>query len=237
MIYFFYGTNTEKIRKKVKAIIESKTKQHPDVAILKIDATQITAETIDEIIGSQGLFSSKSIIDMRDVCEVVSVADIVLSRIADIAESSNVFLWSERDIDAKRLKIIEKHSENVEVHQQVASKKETINAFPLADALAQRDKKKAWVLYCSLLQEAVAPEEIHGTLLWQFKMTALAHAHSSAQSAGIKPFVFSKAQQSAKKYSRQEVKNIVSQLMVMYHEAHRGNQDLALSLESFILSV
>jgi len=107
--------------------------------------------------------------------------------------------------------------------------------FSLADALGERDKKRMWVLYREAIDLGISPEEIVGTLFWQVKMILLAHRVKKATDAGVKDFPFSKAQRYAKNYSLDEIQKLSSDIISIYHEAHRGKVDFEIELEKLIL--
>ena len=87
------------------------------------------------------------------------------------------------------------------------------------------------------IELGIEPEAIAGTLFWQTKSIAIANLASSASSSGLSPFVFSKSKKYANNYSKSEISELNSKLITMYHDAHRGMNDLELSIESFLLNL
>ncbi len=69
MIYFFYGTDSDKARGKAHDLIASLTKKKPDASFIKIDAENFSQNILDQYIGGQGLFVSKSIVFLDRLCE------------------------------------------------------------------------------------------------------------------------------------------------------------------------
>jgi hypothetical protein len=65
----------------------------------------------------------------------------------------------------------------------------------------------------------------------------LAKKCKNAEEAGMKSFPFDKARGYARNYKDGELEKMSSELVSMYHEAHRGNTDFFVSLEKFILSL
>jgi len=65
----------------------------------------------------------------------------------------------------------------------------------------------------------------------------LAHTSSTADEAGLNPFVYQKAKQGTRKYSPEELKQLSSSLVSLYHDARRGKHGLDEALERFVLSV
>ena len=98
---------------------------------------------------------------------------------------------------------------------EVTKKLPKINIFGIADAYARRDKINTWSLYQNAVQEGISPEEISGILFWKIKMMIL---------------------DGTKFFKKEELYNISSSLVSIYHEAHRGETDFTIALEQFILS-
>jgi hypothetical protein len=65
----------------------------------------------------------------------------------------------------------------------------------------------------------------------------LATLAKDAKESGLNPFVYSKAKNYAKNFTLPELKKISSQLVKMYHQAHRGEVNFEMALEKFFLSI
>ena len=107
----------------------------------------------------------------------------------------------------------------------------------MTDALGARNQKRLWTLYQKAIRAGVVEEELHGLIFWQIKSMLLALSAPDATSAGLNPFVYSKAKGYAKNFTLDELKNLSSRLIKMYHQAHRGEVDFASELEKFFLEV
>ena len=115
--------------------------------------------------------------------------------------------------------------------------RERLNTFALADALGLRDRKRAWTLLVSLLREGAKPEELAGILHWQARSMLVASRVGSAAEANMKDFVFNKSRRYAKQFTDEELADLSSRLVALYHESHRGGGQLELLLERFVLSL
>jgi hypothetical protein len=115
--------------------------------------------------------------------------------------------------------------------------KESSSLFPMADAFGSRDKKKLWVMYRQAMDNDAVPEEIHGILFWQAKSMVLAAKSNAAGDAGLNPFVFSKSKRFCANFKEGELDIVVSNLVHMYHRAHRGEIDFERELEKFVLDI
>jgi DNA polymerase III delta subunit len=235
MLYILYGTDTAKVRTKAHSLIDTLQKKRPDAEVFYIDSESFSEEGLKEFVQSQGLFSPKYIVVLSRVFENKHAKQQVLDRAVQLGEAEHVFLLIEEVLDAKELKVLEKHAAQVVAYDAVKKEKQSFNTFALADALGQRDKKKLWLLYTQAKESGVADEEIHGVLWWQMKSIILAHSTKTASETGLKPFVFSKAKRFAANFSKDEANKTLTDLMAIYHESRRGTHDLGTALEAWIL--
>lgn len=235
MLYILHGTDTAKVRAKVHSLIDTLQKKRPDAELFYIGSESFSEEGLKELVQSQGLFSPKYIVVLSRVFENKNAKQQVLDRAAQLGEAEHVFLLIEEVLDAKELKVLEKHAAQVVAYDAVKKEKQSFNTFALADALGQRDKKKLWLLYTQAKESGVADEEIHSVLWWQMKSIILAHGVTTASEAGLKSFVFSKAKRFAANFSKDEANKTLTDLVTMYHESRRGKHDLGTALEVWIL--
>jgi len=247
MIYFYYGTDMESARKKAKITVDSLLSKKPDATLIKIGDEDLTADKIMELASGQALFSSKYIVFFSNTFLNKENKELILKNLKEIASSDNIFIFAEGKMDKTALTKIEKHAEKVQDFEKVAktlNKKEKlaligvkIDFFEFADALGRRDKRGLWVLYQDALAEQVPAEEVHGIFFWQVKSMLLAKKCKTAEDAGMKEFPFSKSSGYSKNYKDGELEKMSSELVAMYHEAHRGNVDFFVALEKFILGL
>jgi len=113
-------------------------------------------------------------------------------------------------------------------------KKDAFNIFSLTDALGERNKKRLWTRYQEALRAGSAPEEIHGILFWQLKTLLLV---SKGATAGIKPFVITKAKHFLGNYTENELEDLTKSFVDLYHDARRGKIDFDIGLEKILLSL
>jgi hypothetical protein len=133
-----------------------------------------------------------------------------------LQDSPHIFIFEEEKLLKKPTDALAKAG--IKPTVLVAPKKaEAFNVFAIANALANRDRKSAWLLLSSALRAGVAPENIAGMLHW--KARDMVAAGRSA------------------KYSRTELVGLSRTLVEMYHDSHRGAGDLGLLLEKFVLTL
>lgn len=246
MLYFFYGSDKDTAREKVNALVEGLRKKKPEAEVFRLSAEDWSdpldhrhGETrLEELIGGQGLFNKTYIVEIVSLFENGEAKEGFLKKLSDIAASPNVFVSREWAVDKETLLLVGEHAEKVQVcAQKEGKKKPDFNVFSLTDAFGRRDKKQLWVLLQKAVASGAAPEEIHGILFWQLKSIVLALRCKTAEEAGVKPFVWSKAKSFAKNWSEGELKSLSSKMVSLYHDSHRGVHDFSVALERFVLTI
>lgn len=237
MLYFIHGTDTQKARKKTRALVDSLLKREPDASHFRLDDETLTSDTLAEYLGGQGLFAGKILVVLDRVFRSDEGTELVLERVKDIADSDNIFVLLEGKLDAKTKKRLEKHakkSQSFNLQPTTSNLKPDFNIFSLTDALGNRDSKRAWVLYQEALRAGSRPEEIHGMLFWQTKAMLLVAQKSTT---GLKPFVVKKATGFLRKWTDDELQKLSSALVAVYHDARLGKFDLEIGLERLVLNL
>ncbi len=230
MIIIFYGHTKGEIRK----ILVTKKLLDINDEIHSIDPTSWDNESIREITQTQGLFVDREIFFIDHVVSE-SEPEEIFKNIKTLKDSSNVVVFIE-DEPSKATEKLEKEAENIFKAQQKVEEK-PFNVFSLTDALFARDKKKLWILYQQTLIEGLDLEfDVHRIIFWGVKMLSLAKNYSSAVSAGISPFVYSKAKVGVAKYKDGEIEKISQDLTEMVISARQG-EDWEILLEKFVLSI
>lgn len=238
MLYVIHGTDIEKAREKSRALFDALKEKKPDASAGSLRGEEVTAEKLEELTQTQGLFENKQIIFMDRTLENKDIREVMLDKIDAIAESPNIFIFFEGKLTKEILKKLEKRAEKItEYELEEVKEKERSSFFPMADALGSRDKKKLWVMLREALDNDAAPEEIHGILFWQVKSMALANKTGSAGEAGLNPFVYGKSKRFLSAWKDGEVDALLTRLVTMYHEAHRGKVDFAIELEKLALDI
>ena len=190
--------------------------KRPDAAYVAVDADHWSRAAVEEHLGGQGLFSNKYIVFLDRVTENAEGKDELPGLLEAMNESANIFIVLEAKANAELKKSIDAHAEKA-VLSDLAEKKSgpEFNVFALGEALASRDSFKAWKLYREAIDGGSEPEAIAGMLFWKAKMMV-------TKGGG--------------KYSAEESKALLGQIIVLYHDAHRGLVDFELGLERMMLS-
>jgi hypothetical protein len=253
MIFLFYGTDKIKAREMAHKATEAGKKKHEGAEFFKLSPENFSENKLDELITSQGLFYSGSIVFADSLLEVEEIGEIILSKIKEIALSPNFFVFLEEKLNKKELEKFEKYAQKIEGFKKVekklnkkeelALKGEKIDFFEFANTLGEKNKRELWTLYQDALAEEVPSEEVHGIFFWQVKAMLSALKSKDATEAGLNPYVYTKAKAYARNYGKTteeseiKLKRMSANLFDMYHKAHRGEIDFPVALEKFILEV
>jgi DNA polymerase III delta subunit len=236
MLYFLHG-DIAKAADKANQMSEAMLKKQPDASRFKLDHESFSAGELEELIGGQGLFSQKYIIDLRRLFEKDESKEIILDKLEDVAASSNIFVWAEGEVDEGDIKLVEKHAEKVQEFKiKTLPKKEDPNLFALGDALGSRDKKTLWLKYVDALSKSDI-QPVHGILFWQVKNMLLASKTSSADEAGLSPFPYKKAKQYSNNYSEEELQSMAEDLIAIAHDTRRGKGNFEMMVEKWVLGL
>ena len=100
---------------------------------------------------------------------------------------------------------------------RLCEKKEEYSAFALADAFGKRNKKDAWILYRKAIDRGEAAEALHGMLFWKVKTMILSGGSVS--------------------WKKEELYQVLDELVTLYHESRRGNGELETRLEAFLVGM
>lgn len=123
-----------------------------------------------------------------------------------------------------------------ESYEPLTKKPNDFPIFGLTDAVGARNKKEAWIQYERALGSGMAAEEVFWKVVWQIKNMLLA-SRTTEKDSGLNPFVYKKAKTSLKNFKAEELENLSEQLVLGYHRARRGEGEIELFLEKFILSL
>ena len=248
MLYFLYGTDTDKVLKKANDIILALQKRKTNSSLFKLTDDSWNQGELESLLQSQGLFEKNYIVFLDRVFKNKEAPAWILENLKNLKESSNIFLLVEGDLKAEEIKKIEKMAEKTQVFdlplKKVLSKEEKLAAigekidfFEYAEAFGIGDKKNLWLKYRQAVDLGVPAEEIHGIFFWQLKTMLLATMNKTPEAAGLKPYPFTKAKKYAEKYSKERLIKMGWAFVEMYHEAHLGKKDLSNELEKLVVGM
>lgn len=134
-----------------------------------------------------------------------------------LAASEHTFIFEEEKLLKGPTTLLEKAGARIEVAIATPKKERGFDPFGLTGALAERSKKKLWLALTASLRSGEKPEAISGLLQWKVRDML--------------------SRTKAEHYSRDELKSLARELVVMYHDSHRGAGELELLLERFALKL
>lgn len=243
MIYFVTGEDREKVSKTAHGLTDILQKKRPGALLFRMTGDDWNKDSFDGTATGQGLFESKYIIVLDSLFKNEEAAEYLENKLEDLKKADHAFVFIEYGANATTKKLLKKYSEKVwevETHsvpKGTTAGQEKFNIFSLTDALGERNQIRLWSLYQKALMSGSEPEEIHGILFWQIKSLLLAAQSKTADEAGLKPFVWSKAQRFLKNYSTDELKKISSNMVDFYHLSRIESGSLEDSLEEFVIGV
>ncbi len=233
MLYVYFGNDAPRVRQKAFSFIHTLTKG-------EVIATHITHENyeqgmITDFAEGSSLFGGRHVVVIDTVSEDVLVFEQVLELLPLMEDSVNHFVLIEGTLRAPDKKKIHAHTKKVE--EITGEAKEKFNAFLLTDAFLRKDKKSLWLLLMEAWSAGVSNEEIIGILFWQVKILRLVEKTESAEEAGQKPFVYSKAKRALSSFKKGELDACSRNLLSIYHDGHQGKVDTSRALEKWTLSI
>lgn len=241
MLYLFFGSDYQKARAQFHAAIAQAREKQPHAKVLTVDPTTTPPDDSLDSLTHPQLFADPRII-LIDEMEEVPGWELTPERASACAAADDIVFAIAGTFSKKSIKEAEKAGGKVFECKKSAqgaakAKKDSSSKsrFALTDAFAQKDKKRAWLLYRTLIDEGAAPEELHGLLAWQIKALVLSAKASSAKEAGLKPFVYQKAKEFLRRWDKKELADTYKEFVTLYHESRRGNRELETAIEKFLL--
>ncbi len=169
MIYLFYGTDTEKVRKNAFEWIAAARAKEPNLAYAHISGAELTSNTIEDAASSGGLFVKRLLILIDDPFQEEDSAEIIEKNMNALADSDNAIIILAPKLTAAKAKKISAKAKKVYVHdiKTATGKNERGFNSNLVNALAARNREKLWLEINRALREGDAAEMLHGLLHWK----------------------------------------------------------------------
>ncbi len=234
MLKVFCGSDQLKVRGQAHAYVDSVLKDGQEV--VRLEADEYESGMLASVSGTVSLFSTSDVyvLDTPSLNKDFLVE--FMDQLEALATSDNIFVVMEGDIRAPEKKKIAKHTD--EIKEFKAEKSEQgFNMFKITEALALKDKRSLWVLWCESKQNGASAEEAVGILWWQLKIIRLAGLTNSAEEAGVKDYPYRKAKQALRNFKPGELEKLSLSLIALYHDAHKGKRDIDIALEKWILTM
>lgn len=234
MLHVYFGNDVTRVRQRAFEFLQSVVEE--DALVTKVTSESYGTGMLEELTAGTSLFGGTQVVLMDTLSE--GGADIfaeILEGLEAMEASVNRFIMIEAALAAAEKKKVEAAA--TKAIEVTGEKKEKFNAFLMTDALLRKDKKSLWLLLQEAWSEGLSNEEIIGVLFWQVKTLRLVQKTKSAEEAGQKPFVYSKAKRALGSFKEGELDRLSEGLLVAYHDGHLGRVDTGLALEKWVLSL
>jgi len=248
MIYLVYGKDWFRSREKIRELLEFFRVKIGSLGIFRIEGDDFDPAKLEELIRSQMLFEKKYIVFCDKIFENLQAHNFVEKNIEKIAATPNIFLFLEEELDKKLLDMFKKYSKKVQEFKVSYKPHKEIsfgdyNPFAICDAVAEKNKSRAWILFQKALLSGVPAEEVFYKIVWQVKNLLLIKKLSTAGVKNIEketelhPYVVKKNLWSIKNFTEQELINYSFKLLKIYHDVRRGLEEFPLGLEKFLINI
>lgn len=224
------------------------------VSIFKIDEYDFEKEKLEELSRSNTLFGGKVVVVFNRIFDDKDVSRVVLDNLDGYATSKNIFIFYEEELDEGVFDLIKEKAKKVQKFNLPSSKgteagrfnrKEYggYNPFLICDAIGEKNKKKAWLVFQEALLAGVPAEEVFWKVWWQAKNLLLVKTlagegvKSLEKETGLHPFVIKKNIGFLKNFSFKELDNFSWKLVELYHNVRRGLADFEIGLEKILVSI
>ena len=218
-------------------VLKSLSAKRPNSEIFKITTENWNEGQFNELLESQGLFDKKYIVVLDFLFSNKEIGEVVLKELKKMQEAEHWFLILDGKADTATVKKIEKVAYKTQEFNLKETKKESPIVFSITDKLLNRDKKKLWISYIDLIEQGILAEEIHGVIFWAVKNMIIVGKVDGQRESGLAPFPYSKALSGSRNYREQELQKMSTDLVEMAHKVRRGEGDLGVMLEKWILSI
>ncbi len=218
MIYVIAGKNENEARNALRTLAEKLKEKEHYAAVHELEDELFSESKFEEAVFSQGLFG-KSLILCFGLLADEDREKVIFRKLKTAGSVSNDIIFFEISLRKKTEEWLTKQKARVDRYD--GKDKKTKNngaAFSVADAVRIRDKKKAWLMLVSVLEQGIPPEQIHGAIRWQLKDLCLRDFGGGA-------------------YTKNDLRALSSKLFRIYHDSHRGGLPLDLALEKFVLTL
>ncbi len=237
MIYLFYGSDSEKVRRKAFEWVAAARNKEPNLAYVRLAREEMTANMLLEAVTSNSLFAKRTLtllddpypparggsahdgnVDESEDEENQATATSVLDEYIDmLADSENaIVILAPKLLATKAKKLVAKAKIEYKFDAPVTQEFKRGFNSGLVDALGAKNREKLWLEVVRALRAGDAPTMIHGLLHW-------------------------KARDLMDKGSRQwkptEARALSLSLISLLQNSRRKGLDLSESLERFALKV
>lgn len=184
--------------------------------ILTLNAKNLTTVGLGEAIGQNALFTTSKLI----VIEGLPKTSLVTA-INEVGQYSEIIVWLDKKTTTTSLK-----AKVIEFKDSSAGAN-----FKLADSFTARDFKACIHEFNNLLAQKTPPELIVGILSRQLKLMIMV---KDAALSGINPYVVQKIKAHEKKWTQQQLKEMLEGLLKVDHQIKTGRMEASHALFNYL---
>lgn len=205
MIYLYTGNDQ-------KNKIISIKKNFKKYEIVFLYGGEASKEIVFDYIQSNNLFGEPKAVVVENF---FSNNNLSVGELEMMARSDTPFFVLEDKMLAAEEKKYKKYLEGSEKFETKEAKSSpAYNIFSITDAFANKDKINAWALYLHAIENGATPEAVSGVIFWKIKSLIIS---------------------GSKKFTNDNLKKMSKEMVDIYHLSHRGDMDMKIGLEQFIL--
>lgn len=110
--------------------------------------------------------------------------------------------------------------------------------FALQDAIGERNVKKIWIEYEKLKLSGIEADELIHKVVSKVRDMVAIEAGAGKEDLGIKSdYSYNKSKRDLKNWKTEDLKDLYTKLIEIYHRSRMGGDDLDTALEKTILSI
>lgn len=252
MIIYYWGKDYERSRRAARAELVTQRNMSPSSPVFELVGDSVSLENLEEILYTRPLIGDKVIVFGDHLLINLMMANFVTENLSVFQSSENVFIFWEDEAGEKLATVAVKAGGLVREFKIAASVKPRNDyaaaapLFAVADALGDKDRKRAWLLYHEAHRVGLPTEEIFWKLVWKVKTLLLVETVPAGSVLPIKPYPLSQAKRQVKNYksglvragtAEGELARLSSRLVHLYHDSRRGLIDFDFGLERLLLEL
>lgn len=138
---------------------------------------------------------------------------------------------------------LEKYSLNKKRDEPLKNRGEEISVFKITDAVSEKNKGRAWLLFQKSLLMGADAEEIFWKILWQIKnlliIKGLGYLQEKqiVQKTKLHHYVVKKTLSASRNFNEEELSRYSKELIDLYHDSRRGLGDFETGIEKFLIKL
>lgn len=248
MILVFYGSDRNRVLRKVKSIEESFYKKAgAGASVFRFDGDNFNFEYFEHILRAESMFGEKRLILARDIFSDKEVAGDVLKIIGGQFASGVTTAIYENKLDKELIKKLEKIGAKLQEYKNTIrfgtgdSKWNSRSIFQVSDMILSKNRYGAFTAYHRARFEGFVPEDIFWGVYRQFKNMLMLSSISGMdptniqKETGLHPYVIKKGLDFLRNFKKSDLEEKFERLMFLWSDAILGSRDLSADLELFIL--